>query len=215
MRGLYRQMNVDAHFWGERDSVQLRADLVDCEVAICAPEVLMLFSDNFDYQVGCCAPLPSLPAGEREVLTRSRLAERQARLHPRRSERGGARQQAARARASAGVRGPRPQSARLRRDQPRRSAALGLPLCAGHQPVRRLALHLDLRIPQAERLQARRFALAGSVSPMNLGEARQLACRCREQGVSVARDAAVLRDTVIGSGTHIQSSAVVRGHFWA
>jgi hypothetical protein len=29
---------------------QLRSDLMDCHIAICAPEVLMLFSDNFDYQ---------------------------------------------------------------------------------------------------------------------------------------------------------------------
>ena len=30
--------------------VQVRSDLIDSQIAICAPEVLMLFSDNFDYQ---------------------------------------------------------------------------------------------------------------------------------------------------------------------
>ncbi|KAF5828895.1 hypothetical protein DUNSADRAFT_16852 [Dunaliella salina] len=40
----------DAAFFGERDSVQVRTDLKDTQISICAPEVLMLFSDNFDYQ---------------------------------------------------------------------------------------------------------------------------------------------------------------------
>jgi len=30
--------------------VQVRTDLQDCHVDICAPEVLHLFTDNFDYQ---------------------------------------------------------------------------------------------------------------------------------------------------------------------
>ncbi len=29
---------------------------MDTHIAICAPEVLMLFSDNFDYQVGVWGP---------------------------------------------------------------------------------------------------------------------------------------------------------------
>lgn len=29
---------------------QVRTDLIDTHITICAPEVLMLFSDNFDYQ---------------------------------------------------------------------------------------------------------------------------------------------------------------------
>ncbi|KAK9823996.1 hypothetical protein WJX72_006873 [[Myrmecia] bisecta] len=41
---------VDAHYFGERDVIQLRSDLIDCHIYVCAPEVLMLFSDNFDYQ---------------------------------------------------------------------------------------------------------------------------------------------------------------------
>lgn len=52
--GKHRQRNhvpVDAVFYSERDAVQLRSDLLATHVYICAPEVLMLFSDNFDYQV--------------------------------------------------------------------------------------------------------------------------------------------------------------------
>ena len=30
--------------------LQVRTDLIDTQISICAPEVLMLFSDNFDYQ---------------------------------------------------------------------------------------------------------------------------------------------------------------------
>lgn len=30
--------------------LQVRSDLMDSHISICAPEVLMLFSDNFDYQ---------------------------------------------------------------------------------------------------------------------------------------------------------------------
>lgn len=42
--------SVDAALFGERDRVQVRTDLLDTQIAICTPEVLMLFSDNFDYQ---------------------------------------------------------------------------------------------------------------------------------------------------------------------
>ena len=45
------QVNADATFFSERDTVQLRLDLADAEIYICAPEVLLLFSDNFDYQM--------------------------------------------------------------------------------------------------------------------------------------------------------------------
>ena len=31
---------------------QVRCDLMDTHICVCAPEVLLLFSDNFDYQVG-------------------------------------------------------------------------------------------------------------------------------------------------------------------
>jgi translation initiation factor eIF-2B subunit epsilon len=39
-----------AALFSERDAVAVRTDLVDTGVAVCAPEVLMLFTDNFDYQ---------------------------------------------------------------------------------------------------------------------------------------------------------------------
>lgn len=44
-------MALDTHLFGERDTVEVRSDLADSEIYICSPEVLMLFSDNFDYQV--------------------------------------------------------------------------------------------------------------------------------------------------------------------
>lgn len=34
----------------DRSAVQVRYDLVDCHIALCSPQVLMLFADNFDYQ---------------------------------------------------------------------------------------------------------------------------------------------------------------------
>ena len=33
--------------------ISLRTDLLDTRIYICTPDVLMLFSDNFDYQVSC------------------------------------------------------------------------------------------------------------------------------------------------------------------
>lgn len=44
-------LSIDTHLLSERDAVAVRTDLVDAHIYICAPEVLMLFSDNFDYQV--------------------------------------------------------------------------------------------------------------------------------------------------------------------
>lgn len=41
------------HFSGHND-LMLRTDLLNLHVYICAPEVLLLFSDNFDYQVCYC-----------------------------------------------------------------------------------------------------------------------------------------------------------------
>lgn len=43
-------IRMDAAMFSERDQISLRTDLIDTGIAICAPEVLMLFSDNFDYQ---------------------------------------------------------------------------------------------------------------------------------------------------------------------
>ncbi|GMH34271.1 hypothetical protein BSKO_02105 [Bryopsis sp. KO-2023] len=41
---------IDATFFGETDAIQVRTDLMSSQIYICGPEVLMLFSDNFDYQ---------------------------------------------------------------------------------------------------------------------------------------------------------------------
>ena len=46
-----KQTVLDAEFFSGRDDLMLRTDLLDLHVYICAPEVLLLFSDNFDYQV--------------------------------------------------------------------------------------------------------------------------------------------------------------------
>lgn len=43
-------MDIDTTFFSERDSLNLRYDLADTGIYICAPDVLLLFSDNFDYQ---------------------------------------------------------------------------------------------------------------------------------------------------------------------
>lgn len=44
------QVGVDATFFAERDTLSVRTDLADAEVYICAPEVLLLYADNFDFQ---------------------------------------------------------------------------------------------------------------------------------------------------------------------
>jgi NDP-sugar pyrophosphorylase family protein len=43
-------LRIDAAFFSERDDITIRSDLIETGVYLCAPEVLMLFSDNFDYQ---------------------------------------------------------------------------------------------------------------------------------------------------------------------
>jgi len=45
-----RHLRLDAHLFGERDTLSVRTDLLEPGIYVCAPEVLMLFSDNFDYQ---------------------------------------------------------------------------------------------------------------------------------------------------------------------
>ena len=42
--------SLDASLFGEVKNIRVRTDLMDCHVDICAPEFLMLFTDNFDYQ---------------------------------------------------------------------------------------------------------------------------------------------------------------------
>uniref|UniRef100_A0A2K5R0X5 Translation initiation factor eIF2B subunit epsilon n=1 Tax=Cebus imitator TaxID=2715852 RepID=A0A2K5R0X5_CEBIM len=37
-------------FQGSRDGVEVRYDLLDCQISICSPQVAQLFTDNFDYQ---------------------------------------------------------------------------------------------------------------------------------------------------------------------
>ncbi len=48
-----KHLTLDAQNFSERDMISLRTDLLDARIYICAPDVLMLFSDNFDYQVSC------------------------------------------------------------------------------------------------------------------------------------------------------------------
>lgn len=41
---------LDASLFSDHTNVRIRSDLQDCHVDICAPELLFLFTDNFDYQ---------------------------------------------------------------------------------------------------------------------------------------------------------------------
>ena len=43
-------VNLDASLFGEVKNIRVRTDMMDCHIDICAPEFLMLFTDNFDYQ---------------------------------------------------------------------------------------------------------------------------------------------------------------------
>ena len=45
-----RRVKLDTALFGEREAVQVRRDLVDCQILVCSLEVLVTFSDNFDYQ---------------------------------------------------------------------------------------------------------------------------------------------------------------------
>lgn len=45
-----KHLTLDAQNFSERDMISLRTDLLDTRIYICTPDVLMLFSDNFDYQ---------------------------------------------------------------------------------------------------------------------------------------------------------------------
>ena len=56
-----KHLTLDTQNFSERDVIALRTDLVDARVYICAPDVLMLFSDNFDYQV-CSNDAGHLPS---------------------------------------------------------------------------------------------------------------------------------------------------------
>ena len=45
-----RFVELDQDALGDKADVELRADLVDCGIDICTPDVLALWSDNFDFQ---------------------------------------------------------------------------------------------------------------------------------------------------------------------
>eukprot|EP00794_Sanderia_malayensis_P012839 gene12839-14159_t len=45
-----KKFSVPAGLLSSRESIQIRYDFADCHIAICAPTVMPLFTDNFDYQ---------------------------------------------------------------------------------------------------------------------------------------------------------------------
>ena len=73
-----RKPQLDATLFGERDSLQLRTDLIDCHIAVCSVDVLVAFSDNFDYQAAARA-VPQRAAGERGDLATAAPPSRSAR----------------------------------------------------------------------------------------------------------------------------------------
>lgn len=44
-------VSLPVQIMAEHPSLSFRYDLLDCQVDICSPEMLLQFSDNFDYQV--------------------------------------------------------------------------------------------------------------------------------------------------------------------
>jgi translation initiation factor eIF-2B subunit epsilon len=47
---IQRHVSLDRSIFHDRPVVQLSNNLQDCHIDICSPEVLLLFTDNFDYQ---------------------------------------------------------------------------------------------------------------------------------------------------------------------
>eukprot|EP01119_Soliformovum_irregulare_P008978 TRINITY_DN2207_c0_g1_i1.p1 TRINITY_DN2207_c0_g1~~TRINITY_DN2207_c0_g1_i1.p1 ORF type:complete len:698 (-),score=261.33 TRINITY_DN2207_c0_g1_i1:25-1848(-) len=45
-----KQIGLETEILKEHKEVSLRYDLLDCRIDVCAPEVLLLFADNFDYE---------------------------------------------------------------------------------------------------------------------------------------------------------------------
>jgi len=45
-----RRINIDADLLEFHDELEIRQDLIDCGIDICTPDVLALWSDNFDYE---------------------------------------------------------------------------------------------------------------------------------------------------------------------
>jgi translation initiation factor eIF-2B subunit epsilon len=44
-------VSVPAEIFAQHPALTVRTDLMDCQIDICSPELLLQFSDNFDYQV--------------------------------------------------------------------------------------------------------------------------------------------------------------------
>ena len=44
-------VNIPLEIMAEHPGLTFRSDLLDCHVDICSPELMLQFSDNFDYQV--------------------------------------------------------------------------------------------------------------------------------------------------------------------
>ena len=45
-----RKVQIETSLFKKRRCLQIRNDLIDCQIDICSPEVLALFTENFDYQ---------------------------------------------------------------------------------------------------------------------------------------------------------------------
>ncbi|KAF2436009.1 heat shock transcription factor 2 [Tothia fuscella] len=45
-----RRVNIDPELLTSHQEIEVRTDLIDCGIDICTPDVLALWSDNFDYQ---------------------------------------------------------------------------------------------------------------------------------------------------------------------
>ena len=45
-----KYLNVEPRFLSEHAEIEIREDLIDCQIDICTPDILGLWSDNFDYQ---------------------------------------------------------------------------------------------------------------------------------------------------------------------
>lgn len=45
-----RYVNIDPELLSAHDEIEIRQDLIDCYIDVCTPDVLGLWSDNFDYQ---------------------------------------------------------------------------------------------------------------------------------------------------------------------
>lgn len=45
-----RRVNIDPDILKEHQEIEVRQDLIDCGIDICTPDVLALWSDNFDYE---------------------------------------------------------------------------------------------------------------------------------------------------------------------